>query len=190
MERITPLTLEAVHRREAGPGPSRVLRETITRTANRLHVTMDSGHEWLFERNPVDPRRASGFLVRHASRAIVVYEESDLRTELGIRGWADVLALGFDAELLAQMTPTGRIRRIGAVSCAHYTARQTDGTVDVWWSEEQALPCSVTQKGAGRVTTFSIERVDAAVDRARLESPATRFGAYRVVDLAGWLEAR
>ena len=47
-------------------------------------------------RNSVDPRRVSGMLIDHASRSIVVHEESDLRSRLGIDGWAEALLLGLD----------------------------------------------------------------------------------------------
>lgn len=81
-DRIPPQTLEVVL--PAG-------LHTIVRTPGRILVAHRE-REWLFERNVLDPRRASATLVEHASRAIVVYEESDLRNLLGLNGWADVLA--------------------------------------------------------------------------------------------------
>lgn len=99
-ERITPLTIEAIVRRQPSSGSAQTLPQTISRTADRIHIAADSRREWLFERNPRDPRRVSAALIEHTSQAIVLYEESDLRMMLGIRGWADVLALGSESELL------------------------------------------------------------------------------------------
>jgi len=99
-EGIAPLTIQAIVRRHTTSGASETLRQTISRTADRIHVAADNGREWLFERNPRDPRRVSAALVEHASQAIVRYEESDLRMTLGIRGWSDVLALGGESDLL------------------------------------------------------------------------------------------
>lgn len=64
---------------------------TISRTPERILVA-HRDREWLFERNTLDPRRASATRVEHTSRLIIVYEESDLRNLLGLNGWADVLA--------------------------------------------------------------------------------------------------
>jgi hypothetical protein len=94
---VTPSTVDIVIRRQSPSGRVETLRQTISRTSERIHVAGPDGREWLFERNPIDPRRAGASLVDHASQAIVLFEESDLRMALGIRGWADVLALGVEA---------------------------------------------------------------------------------------------
>ena len=90
-DQIAPMTLELV---------VKTRRQTITRTADRIHVR-GQGNEWLFVRNVRDSRRVSGTLVDHAARAIVFHDESDLRSMLGMNGWADALNLGFE--------PTARV---------------------------------------------------------------------------------
>lgn len=91
----TELSAEADHiaaqTLEQRIGPN---RRTVSRTADRIHVAFDDGREWLFVRNPVDRRRAMGYLVEHSQKRISTYAESDLRNAAGIRGWADVLSLG------------------------------------------------------------------------------------------------
>jgi hypothetical protein len=191
VDRVRPLTLAAVTRRAPATGRPHTLRQTITRTATRIHVAKDDGREWLFERNTVDPQRVTGFLVEHGSRAIVIYEESDLRIGLGIGGWADVLSFGFDPGVLKRLRPTEETRDIGGIPFMHYTLRgHRDSDQDVWWSEEQGFASSVTIRDAATVTTFSIERIIRDVDPSLLRSPSSRFPTYRVVDLAAWLEHR
>jgi len=90
---VAPATITLlVHERAAGRKSA--VKHVVSRTSDRVHLALPDGREWLFTRNALDPRRASGFLVHHGRRAIVVHEESDLRNWLGIRGWVDVLALG------------------------------------------------------------------------------------------------
>lgn len=80
---------------------------TIVRTPERILVAHRE-REWLFERNTLDPRRVSATLVDHASRVVIVYEESDVRNLLRLNGWADVLAAtsytGLDASRGATVT--------------------------------------------------------------------------------------
>ena len=62
----------------------------VLRTRDRILVKTDQ-REWLFERNPVDPRRVTAKVVDHAGKLVVGYEESDVRNLLGLNGWAEVL---------------------------------------------------------------------------------------------------
>ncbi len=48
------------------------------------------GPDWLFVRNPVDPRRVSATMIDHRARLLVEYDESELRNAGIARGWADV----------------------------------------------------------------------------------------------------
>lgn len=90
---IPPETVTLTGRRGSGTAASRG-KHVVSRTSERVHLALPDGNEWLFARNAIDPRRASGVLVHHERRALIEHEESDLRNWLGIRGWADVLALG------------------------------------------------------------------------------------------------
>ena len=62
-QQLTPLTLHVVIAQTAGGGRALTERQTVSRTTTQVHIAM-SGREWLFERNPVDPRRVSGMLGR------------------------------------------------------------------------------------------------------------------------------
>lgn len=188
-ERVAPVTLETLIRRQPAAGRVQTLRQTITRTSDRVHVAASDGREWLFERNVRDPRRVFGSLIEHASRAIVVYDESDLRNMLGLRGWANVLALGFDLDLLSGLEPTTQMRTISGIRFARYATERKDAVIpEVWWSVDQIFPSGfVTADGSGS-TRFSVERVRVGVDAGVLRAPISRFPTYHVFDLADWLE--
>jgi len=188
-DRVAPLTLEVLVRRRPASGPPVVVRQTVTRTADRIHVAAGEGREWLLERNERDPRRASGFVIDHAERAIIEYGESDLRNHLGIRGWADAFMLGFDRSLLDSLRATGQARTLGGVRFVRYAPVGKAATMrEAWWSDEQALASGfVTTEGEGS-TRFTIERVRVGVDVDVLRRPSERLPTYRVLDLADWLD--
>jgi hypothetical protein len=187
-ESVTPSTIDVVVRRDYGATRSRTLRQRIARTANRIHMENES-REWLFERNPIDPRRVAGTLVDHRAQALVLYEETDLRMALGIRGWADVLALGFDCQALSEYKPSQQARTIGGVRFIRYVAAgKGKDRADVWWSDGQALPSDFVTQDTNGVSHYSVEGIRAGVDAALLTPPQTRFPKYRVYDLADWLE--
>ena len=162
-DHVTPLTLHVrITTRASGRASER--RQTVTRTAQRVHVASAAeghqargaagGAEWLFERNPVDPRRASATYVAHATKTIVTYSDSDLQTMLGIPGWVHILTMGVDPAILAGVTPSSATRTID----------RPDGT------------------------RLVIERASATVDLQLVQPAELRFPGYRVVNLADWLE--
>jgi hypothetical protein len=186
---VTPATLDIVIRRDTPPRGAHALRQTASRTLERIHIAGNDRREWLFERNPVDPRRVSATLVEHASQTIIVYEESDLRRMLGIRGWADVLSFGFDSQLLSAYERSEDMRTIGGIRFARYTSAGTRAPVDdVWWSDEQALPSRFSIADTTGVTRFAVERARAGADAALLRPASVRFPTYRVLELADWFE--
>jgi hypothetical protein len=186
---ITPSTLDVVFRRGAAANRTRPLRQVVSRTADTIHIAGSDRREWRFERNTIDPRRVSAAVVEHAAQTIVLYEESDLRIMFGIRGWADVLTLGFDSETLGRYKPTRDVRTIGGIRFSRWAASDRAGSAsDVWWSDEHALPAEfATGDGPGH-TRVRIERARAGVDPAIVAPAFSRFPKYRVVDLADWLE--
>ena len=188
LERITPLTITAALRRVATGGRPQTVQQTITRTVDRIHLATSDKREWLFERNPVDPRRVSGLLVEHTARTIVMYAESDLRVGLGLRGWGDVLSLGFDPGLLNRLTPSGRTRTLGGIEFAHYAG--TSRAQEVWWSAAQGFASSFVITDAAVTTTVSVERVSRDFNASVLEAPSVRFPSYRLIDLTEWQEHR
>ena len=80
----------------ADGGTTRRLRQEVSRSRTRVHLSRSDNTEWLFVQNPVDPRRVSGVLIRHADKVVIAYEESDLRNWMGIRGWADIIRMAQD----------------------------------------------------------------------------------------------
>jgi hypothetical protein len=188
---VKAATLHLVIRRDTARRPSSTRRQIVSRTSDRIHIAGNDGREWLFERNPLDPRRVAATAIEHESRAIVLYEESDLRMTLGIRGWADVLTLGFDSQLLSGYERTRDVRTIGGIRFVRHARAGARATRDdVWWSDDQALASHFAIADAAGVTRFAVERASAGVDAELLRAAIVRFPDYRVVDLADWQEKR
>jgi hypothetical protein len=191
---VTPLTLDVTIRQRTSTG-GHVRRQTVTRTADRIHLAAASAPhertEWLFQRNPVDPRRVSGFLIDHAARSIVFHSESDLRHMLAIPGWTHVLTLGFDPGVLSGVTASDEARILGGIRFTRYSRRDEGRErVDVWWSADQLVASRFTSAGDTGTTALTIERIRMVIDPRVLDSPASRFPQYGQVDLADWLEHR
>jgi hypothetical protein len=187
-DRLGPLTIETVVRRQPSSGTSQTIRQTVSRTADSIHVAA-TNREWLFERNPRDPRRVSASLIEHASKTIVLYTESDLRMALGIQGWTHVLALGFDPQALETYQLTNDTRTIDGIRFARYVSQPGNGPrPDLWWNEAQLLPTHLTTSDTSGETRFAIERVHAGANAVLFTPPETRFPGYRVMALADWLE--
>ena len=188
-DRVRPLTLHVAVRKHSADRVHAVT-QTITRTVDRVHVSASGGSEWLFERNPHDGRRVSGHFVAHRERALVFYSDSDLRNVLGISGWAHVLTLGFDHRLLGTLPPAPEVRAIGEVQFARRPARAVGAVPNhVWWNDVHALPAEFASEDAVGQVRFSIDRISSEVDTQLLRPPTVRFPAYRLVDLADWLES-
>lgn len=165
------------------------VRQTVSRTRDRIHIAGGGGREWLFERNVVDPRRVSGLLMDHRTRTIVLHEESELRNMLGVNGWADVLLLGLDASALHGLEPTGHTRTMAGLRFVKQSTEQKNVPIsEVWWNQDQALPSASVIVDATGSTRVSVERLRAGVNADLLRSPSSRFPDYKVVDLAEWLE--
>ena len=165
-------------------------QQTITRTAGRIHVAREDGREWFFERNPIDPRRVSAAAVEHASREVVLYAETDLRMMMGIRGWADVLTLGFDPDRLAHYEPTAKTRTIDGVRFTRYVS--TNGgpgsEADIWWNGEQQLASGFTISDRTGTSRFVVESISPRVEAESLQPPSKRYPNYTVINVADWLE--
>ena len=183
-DRVRPLTLEVRVTTRAG-GRAHTRAQTVTRAFDRVHVATATGVEWLFERNPVDPRRVSASAVQHAEKVIVVYSESDLRMALGIPGWTHVLTMGIDAPSVSA-TSSGPARTMAGMRFARAEVAADGRRGRLWWNADQLLPL---EYGAADGTTgLAVVKIAAGADTARLAAPETRFPGYRVVELADWLE--
>ena len=185
---IRPLRFDVVTRHKPRKGRASEHRQTVSRTNDRVHMRTDST-EWLFERNPVDPRRVSGLLVDHATRTIVMHEESDLRNALGVKGWADIIMIGFDAGALEHLQPRPEWHTKGGIAFRkHVSVSGNAGVSEVWWSHEHVLPLGFVLRDTNGTTQVSLERVTTVVEDALLRPPSTRYPQYKVVELSDWLE--
>ncbi len=182
---VQPMTLVVSTRMSEGTRPSSVVTHTVLRSADRVLVTSAGQVEWLFERNPVDRRRVSGYLTDHRARRILVYQERDLRTAEHIRGWVDVLTLRFDPESLGGMRATGEKTRHGGRTFTQYVAAKPagEGALEVWWDPDQWLPSRLLTRHGSSLLTLTVDSIVEGVDASRLRSPLLRFPGYSVQDV-------
>jgi hypothetical protein len=188
MRTLAPLTMTVtVERRRAGDRHTE--RQTVVRTRDRVHLLSSTGREWLFVQNPVDPRRATGFLIHHQARTVIVYEESALLRWLGIRGWVDVVTFGIDPALVSELTASGASRTAGGIRFAKFarTGPEQDRAT-VWWSRDHALPQDAHLATAASSIRLTVAGIRPGADPALIAPPASRFPSYRMMDLADWME--
>lgn len=189
-DQLVPLTLRLTVVEQPATGDARRTSRTVTRTIDKIHVRAETS-EWLFERNPVDPRRVSGVRVDHESREIVFHSDSDLRSAMRLEGWAHVLTLGFDHRLLGARATSGEVKWVSDVPFNRMTLMADQRQMsDVWWNEAHALPAMFTTTDRRGAITTTVVGVDRRVDDTVLQPPAMRYPQYRVVDFAEWLEQR
>lgn len=183
------LSFRVTTRDEAGTPPAEL---TVTRSATRMHVRAGDGrHEWWYERNPVDGRRASACLIDHQAKIILMLDDTTLRVERGIRGWADVIALGFDPAWLESMQATAERRVALDSEVRHYTATDAASRVrEAWWSERLFLPVEFVISGLGGPRRTTIEELRGLDGSPDLAPPQERFPAYAQYDLHDWREHR
>lgn len=187
---LRPLTLEVTGQPSPADDPAAGVQR-VTRTVDRVHVQVSQTREWLYTRNVLDPRRVSAVMVDHRQRVLVAYEESDLRHALGIRGWLDVLTLGFDVARLDTMEATAESRISGGVTFVRFIARQpADAVAGVWWNQAELLPLDIISRDpkAATAVRLSIRSIEETIDDGLLKPPAARFRTYREMEYADWLE--
>ena len=185
---LAPLTA-SVTVQTSGGLQVEIARQIVTRTLDHVHVALAGGEEWLFVRHPVDPRRTSGAAVYHSAQTIVIYEESELRSVKGIRGWADVVMFGLSVDLIDGVVRQRDTRVVSGVLFTRYTAAGTAAILrDLWWNADQALPERYTVRAAATIVHVTLNRLQPSVNERLLVPPASRFPGYRVIDVATWLE--
>jgi hypothetical protein len=155
-----------------------------------VHVRQSASREWLYVRNPRDPRRVHGALADHTQRVIILYGESELRNWQGVRGWLDVLTLGVDPWSVGSPMPGEASRQLGSLSFVRYDRALTEGAERTWWCADELLPLEVVHDAPGGRTVLTIERIDPHVDRDLLTDLEVRYPDYQAMDLAEWLERR
>lgn len=169
-----------------GPGVAGGLRrETITRSVEHVHIERaDDAVEWLFIRNPRDPRRVAARWVDHEQRVIVEYDESELRATGIARGWADIAALGARFDVLAGLVRTGRAQHEAGLSFVELAPSDGVGP-HLWWSEEAAL---ALPNDPGE--SLALLRLRRGADAELFRDPRRRFPAYVALDVADYRERR
>lgn len=190
LERLEPATLIIDTHISHGIRINTVTRK-VTRTADRVHVENLAGRQqWLFVRNPLDPRRVFGQLIDNQEQAILEYHESDLADADVGYGWADILGMGIPTSLMDELHPTDQTEeKYGMVFRKYVPAAVSEGAQknvpqEIWWSETHYLPLRVVDhNGALRQ---EITSVNGKIDPSLLEDPRVRHNAYVVVDKADW----
>ena len=181
------LTLELTTTRTLR-GRSVVRRKNIARGAQRVHVrVIETGLEWLFIQNPLDARRVSARFVDHRQRAIIEYDESELRMNGIARGWSEVVGLGVDSSALQVLELTGRTQRRFGFEFVEWRSAAGAPPRELWWSDEAAAPLRVA--GIRPESVVEITSLRRGVERARLIEPRERFARYSVMDVADYREA-
>lgn len=167
-----------------------VTRRVVSRTPARVHVrTGPAGSpEWLFVRNPVDPRRAAGYLVDHRERAVLVYDDTALAREEIASGWRDVLALGTSADLIDRLRPTGGSEGIAGATFAHYAGGSGGVRVEAWWNDDLFVLGRLTRTTGGVVETLELTEMTPDVAPALFADPGARHPDYRMEDVEDWGE--
>jgi hypothetical protein len=177
------LTLSLQRRPPGGAGGSS--RETIARSVDHVHIERaDEGVEWLFIRNPRDPRRVAARWVDHAQQVIVEYDESELRATGIARGWADVAALGARFDVLARLAPTGRSQQGAGLSFVELAPSRGVGP-RLWWSEQAAL---ALPDDSGE--SLALLRLERGANPEVFQDPRRRFPQYAAFDVADYRERR
>jgi len=163
-----------------------VSTESMTRSHDRVRMTLEDGQEWLFVQNTRYPTRVFGYSIDHKAREILLHEETTLRTEMGIRGWADVLTMRFDPAILGTLRDTGERRQMAGATATRFVSPDParDGVTEVWWSEELLLPLSVTARKADVTVTSVVDGLTTDVDASLLADPDQRFPQYKSEDVA------
>lgn len=177
----------------SGPQGRRTTSQQVTRTVDRIHLLLlGTDKEWLFERNPIDRRRVSGYLIDHGARQILMHQESDLRNEQQLRGWADALMMRFDPSVLARLRRTGQQdSAFGAASTRYVAADITaDGVVEVWWSDALLLPLRLQVRQRDVLVTSVLSQLETPASQTLLADPRGRLTGYEVLEVADSRERR
>lgn len=184
-EALRPLTVTLTTVWERPHGRRQETTQVVTRTTDRVRLALEGARkEWLFERNPVDRARVSGYLIDHASRQILVHDESQLQSGQRLRGWADILMMRFDPQVLGTLQATSERKTFDEEVFAQYVAadRHRPGVVEVWWSDALLLAQRLVVRESDTVITSTITKIDRAIERSALVDPRLRFPGYDVTD--------
>ncbi len=170
----------------------KAMDRTIIRTNDQVYMNYENqGQEWLFKRNPVDPRRLSGLLVDHRKEHVLKYHDSELLNFGIASSWQDVLLLGVEPKSLEQLASTGQIETFGGIDFLHYesnTKVASQPAIEIWWSEAKALPLRIIHKTQKQEWSQEITAISWSEDSALLVDPQKRFPEYQSMDYVDWQE--
>lgn len=171
-------------------GTRRLAGQTVVRTGERVTLVPDgSRKEWVFEKNPLDARRVSGYLVDHDARQVLMHHESDLRNRERLSGWSDVWHMRFDPKELGRMIRTDERSTIGGVPFVRYQRHAGLGVTQVDWNHEHGLPGRVEVRDADGLTVLRIDRLTRE-DGTSPGDPRFRYPDYEILDVADLGEHR
>ena len=173
-------------RQRQGAAPSTATRQ-VYRSSRRVRLLDGKSTEWLFDRNPVHDDRVAGYLIDHGTKRVLSLDDSDLRNTQSVRGWADVLTMGFDPTVLRTLTPTGARTIVAGATFRQYVAsaqRRTQGVLDVWWSEDLLLSLKLVVRDHDTTTTTTIRGLHPNAAASDQGPPLRSLDGYALVDLA------
>ena len=191
MDQAEAVTLEVVMTLGNGEHAQEV-QQVITRTSDRVHVDfVEQGQEWLFVRNPLDGRRATGWLTDHTLGVVLEYQEADLADEEYGRGWFEVMAMGVPAEWLEAMRATGEKVTLVGVECERYVrpgeskSRLPD---EMLWDDARQLPMRIVYRKPEGEWRQEVWAIRTSIDEAELHAPRDRYHAYMSMDAVDYRE--
>ena len=189
------LTVLAVVHVTTKSGDKRKFLRDITRSHDRVHVSYrHQGQEWLFIRNPIDIRRATGELADHRNKTVFTFFETDL-VDAGVgRGWLDVMTLGVPYDVLQSMKKTGEAVQRDGLVFEKYVADVSSDTgisvpAEVWWNDAHFLPLKIVRtvnEGRWEQELVKIEKGGSA---AFLSPLSARYQTYDAMDMSDWADS-
>ena len=178
-----PLTIEILVK----TGATESLR-TVTRTNRAVHVQLpDKNLEWRFARNPVDPLRVSGQLVKHSESVVLDHNDNNLRDRNIARGWADVMTIGLTFADLEGLEPTGEAREAFGMEFVQLArpdhAAKQSAIDEVWWHPDSGIPLQIVASDQRVSWEQTLVGIRYEIDDDLLRDAAVRYPEYRNVDL-------
>ena len=127
-----------------------------------------------------------------ARAQILMHQESDLRSEQQLRGWADAFMMRFDPTVLARLRRTDQHDSVFGATFTRYVAEdmKADGVVEVWWSDQQLLPLRQQVRHRGVLITSVLSQLEMPMALTMLADPRGRLADYEVLEVADSRERR
>ena len=195
LENTETLTTLAVVRITTKTGEMSEFIRDITRASDRVHVAYrHQGQEWLFTRNSLDHRRATGELADHGNKTVFTFFEADLMDAGVGRGWLDVMTLGVPFDVLQSMKKTGETVSRDGLTFEKYVPDGTPGRgisvpAEVWWNDAHFLPLKIVRTVDEGLWVQELTKIEKGGDNAFLSPLSARFADYNVMDMTDWADS-